>query len=296
MGAGRSGSSTLGIALGNCSGVFYAGELDNWLVRSGTPQVEDAERSAFWAQVREQLRDGAAASSLFGYESQRSIERSLSLFRVNRWPTRWRLGTRYRAVADDLFTAIARVTGDGCIVDSSHYPLRARQLQQIDGLDLRLVLLARDPRAVVASFNRRDVGEFTKSTLHTNVYLWVTHLLSMIVFMRHPRARRLFVRYEDFVADPAGVVRQVLDLAGCPSASLPDFDALAVGVPLQGNRVTRLRTLALTRGGAPVRRSPGATAVVQAPLAIALARLRPRAGARSAACCPAQLDSSDRSE
>ena len=52
MGAGRSGSTTLGITLGNCEGVFYAGELDNWLVRSGVPPVEDSERARFWSQVR----------------------------------------------------------------------------------------------------------------------------------------------------------------------------------------------------------------------------------------------------
>src|SRR5271155_2964451 len=66
MGAGRSGSTTLGITLGNCAGVFYAGELDNWLVRSGVPQVEDAERARFWSSVHEHLDDPGVASELFG--------------------------------------------------------------------------------------------------------------------------------------------------------------------------------------------------------------------------------------
>ncbi len=88
------------------------------------------------------------------------------------------------------------------VVDTSHYPLRALELQRIDGIDLYLVYLVRDPQGVVASFNRHDVGEYTKSTLHTNVYLWVTHVLSLFVFLRHPRERRLLVRHEDFVADP----------------------------------------------------------------------------------------------
>jgi len=57
MGAGRSGSTTLGITLGNCTDVFYAGELDNWLVRSGVPQVQDDERLRFWSKVRDGLED-----------------------------------------------------------------------------------------------------------------------------------------------------------------------------------------------------------------------------------------------
>jgi hypothetical protein len=275
MGAGRSGSTTLGIALGNCADVFYAGELDNWLVRSGVPQVEDSERARFWSGVRDQLEDPVRASELFGNEAQHAIERSLSLFRVRRWPTRYRLRPRYRAVAEDLYRALTRATGVTHIADTSHYPLRAFELQHIRGIDLHLVYLVRDPQGVVASFNRHDVGEYTKSTLHTNVYLWVTHLLSLFVFLRHPRDRRVLVRYEDFVADPGRVVSQILDYSDASDATLPDFAALEIGFPLQGNRVTREQTLSLKRTADSPPRSSLVTLVVQAPLMAMLSRLRP---------------------
>ena len=55
MGSGRSGSTILGLALGNCDGVFYAGELDNWLVRSGTPVLGGLERTRFWSTVRDDV-------------------------------------------------------------------------------------------------------------------------------------------------------------------------------------------------------------------------------------------------
>src|SRR5580704_12897137 len=100
MGAGRSGSTTLGITLGNCVDVFYAGELDNWLVRSGVPQVEDGPRAQFWSSVRDGLDDPGRAAALFGHEAQRAIERSLSLFRIHRWPTRRRLRRHYRGIAE----------------------------------------------------------------------------------------------------------------------------------------------------------------------------------------------------
>ncbi|HEY1450098.1 MAG TPA: sulfotransferase [Solirubrobacteraceae bacterium] len=278
MGAGRSGSTTLGITLGNCAGVFYAGELDNWLARSGTPQVEDAQRTRFWARVRGQLNDPEAAAKLFGDGPQRSIERSLSLFRVREWRTRRRLSGPYRAVCEDLFRALTQAAGEPCIADTSHYPLRARELQRLTGIDLYVILLVRDPQGVVASFNRRDVGEFTKSTLHSNVYLWVTYVLSLLVFLRHPRERRLFLRYEDFVADPGSIMRQILDLCGCPDEGLPDFGSLQIGVPLQGNRVSRTRTLALRSTAERAPRVSRLTAVLQAPLtALLRAFARPRA-------------------
>jgi hypothetical protein len=277
MGAGRSGSTTLGVVLGNCSEVFLAGELDNWLVRSGVPQVEDSERSTFWQRVLAALEDPESAAALFGTEAQRSIERSLALFRVRRWPARRRLRRRYRAVAEDLFVALTRVAETPAIADTSHYPLRAHELQQIDGIDLYLVFLVRDPQGVVASFNRRDVGEFTKSTIHTNAYLWLTHVLSLVVFLRQPRERRLFVRYEDFVADPAAVVSEILERSGRSETAPPDFAALEIGLPLQGNRLTRTRMLSLKRGADPLPRRSRLTAVLQAPLTAALALLRPRA-------------------
>src|SRR2546423_15271469 len=47
MGAGRSGSTILGVTLGNCADVFFAGELDKWLALSGKPTGEDTERVRF---------------------------------------------------------------------------------------------------------------------------------------------------------------------------------------------------------------------------------------------------------
>lgn len=71
MGAGRSGSTILGVTLGNCEGVFYAGELDKWLTRSGQPTLGGQEREQFWQRVRARV----SASDLFGYDA-RVLERS----------------------------------------------------------------------------------------------------------------------------------------------------------------------------------------------------------------------------
>ncbi|HEX3510312.1 MAG TPA: hypothetical protein VHT27_04345, partial [Solirubrobacteraceae bacterium] len=119
MGAGRSGSTILGVTLGNCEGVFYAGELDAWLARSGEPLIPGPEGDAFWADVRERV---PGAGELYGREAQRSLERSLALLRVHRWPARRRLRSAYRRIAQDLYSAIAARAGADAIVDTSHYP------------------------------------------------------------------------------------------------------------------------------------------------------------------------------
>jgi hypothetical protein len=272
MGAGRSGSTIFGVSLGNCPGVFYAGELDDWLARSGVPLLEDDERRRFWSSVREQVED---ADDLYGRESQRALERSASLFRIHMWPARRRLRAPYRRVAESVYRAIDRATGGAVVVDTSHYPLRARELQSLDRIDLHLVYLLRDPQSVVASFNRRDVAQYSKSTLTANVYLWLTNLLSVLVFLRHPPARRTFVRYEDFIADPEATVRTILERTGA-GVTPPDFGALRTGIPFLGNRLIRSEVIALRAEPARGTRSR-VTAILQAPWRPVLSRLRPNA-------------------
>jgi len=162
-------------------------------------------------------------------------------------------------------------------VDTSHYPLRARELQALDGIELNLVYLMRDPQSVVESFNRKDVAQYRKSTMTTNAYLWLTNLLAVAVFLRHPRERRLFVRYEDFLADPEAVLGDILGLLG--ASGLPaELTALRTGIPFQGNRLIQSETITLQTGTTQPRGSSLITAVLQLPWRVLLARLRPVAG------------------
>jgi hypothetical protein len=267
MGAGRSGSTILGVALGNCAGVFYAGELDKWLMRSGFSPLGGEERAAFWERVR-LLVDG---SDMFGFQA-RSLERSSALFSPRHLRARRRLRARYRRVAADLFTAVARSAGASHVVDSSHYPLRARELQAVRGIELYLVFLVRDPQAVVASFNRDDVVERRFNTSTANVYLWLTHLLATFVYLRHPRERRMVVKHEDLLADPPGILRAMLDRVGS-AAPLPDLGALHTGIPFQGNRLVRSPVVALDGPArAPARRSR-LTAIAQLPWTLAFSHV-----------------------
>ncbi len=279
MGSGRSGSTILGIALGNCENVFYAGELDNWLVRSGVPILGGLERTRFWSAVREGV---PGAADLFGNESQRHLERSSALFRIHSRRARRRLRRRYRGVTEDLYGAIARVAGVTHIVDTSHFPLRARELQALAGIDLYLIFLVRDPQSVVASFNlhvnRNDVAERRLRILSTNANLWLTHLLSVLVFLRHPRDRRMLLRHEDFLADPAGMLRHLLDRVDC-AAALPDLASLSTGFPLNGNRLIASDVVSLESQVVAPRGGSRTTALLQLPWAAVFSRLRPVARA-----------------
>ncbi len=270
MGAGRSGSTILGVALGNCEGVFFAGELDKWLVRSGEPKLKDEPRTRFWSRVAARVQDGA---ELYGHAAHGALERSSALFRRGAARTRRRLLIPYLRVMADLYRAVAETAGAEIVVDTSHYPLRARALRSAPGIELHLVMLVRDPRDVVASFAKADVAERRFSPATTCLYLLLTYAVAGWVFARQPRSRRLVLRYEHLLADPAGVVSAILANAG--STAAPP-DSLRTGVPLHGNRLLDSEVVSLQRGGGPSARSTVPVRVFARALLAALAPFGPR--------------------
>lgn len=272
MGAGRSGSTILGVALGNSDGVLFAGELDKWFARAGTPGRDDPQLRAFWQRVLDEVGD---AEDVFAGRTG-WLERSSALLDPRKWRTRRRLRARYRGVSQELYLALARISRATHIVDTSHYPLRARELQALEGIDLHLLWLVRDPQSVVASLGRSDVVERRFDVPTSNAYLWLTNLLAMFVFLRHPRERRLFVRHEDFVEDPEGVLARILSGAGC-AAQVGDLQYLRTGVPFHGNRLVDSEIVALDAAALTAARRSPVTALLQLPWRAVFATLRPAA-------------------
>ncbi len=276
MGRGKSGSTILGVTLGNCRDIFFAGELCTWLMTRGKPVLEDSQRVRFWSAVREDVD----ADGLFGDDAFDYVERALSAFRPGRWLKRRRLREQYLRVTEELYLSIANRAAVTHVVDTSHLPMRAHELRRIAGIDVYLVFLVRDVEGVVSSTMRRtgrhSVARRQRVFFKINARLWTGYLLSVIVFLRYRRDRRLLLRHEDFLADPDGVLRQILDFAGS-SAEIPDLTSLNTGIPLRGNRLTRSETVALNAEPAPPQRPSRLMRLAQRPWTLILARLQPAA-------------------
>ena len=271
MGSGRSGSTLLGVILENCAGVFYAGELDAWLRNCGKPYHVNPSRAALWQEVEQLL---TRHRHLCGDACLRWLEHSTALCRLSYFRRARLLRGAYREFNRDLYSAVSTTVGSSVIVDTSHYPLRARELRAITGLDLRVVLLVRDASSVVGSFRRTPETE-TKRLLAANAYLWLTHCLSVLVFLSHPRSKRLLIRYEDLVRNPVAAATRILRMAGSHEVySLPKD--LRTGRPLAGNRLLRapfIRIDETPRNDAPRRLT--VTSVIQLPWTVAFRFLSP---------------------
>ncbi|MCW3057596.1 MAG: hypothetical protein JWO21_1565 [Solirubrobacterales bacterium] len=90
----------------------------------------------------------------------------LGRFRRHAWCPRRRLRARYRRVAEELYNAVARAAGATHVVDASHYPSRARELQALGGIEttlaqvpLALALSRLRPAASVSSPRDHDHQE-----------------------------------------------------------------------------------------------------------------------------------------
>jgi Sulfotransferase family len=272
LGTGRSGSTILGITLGNCADMFCAGELHLWLGHEGTSPVRGAERERFWNRVRDEV----TVPPDFPHEQARWLEKSADLFRIGSWRAQRRMRAPFRRITEQLYGAVARTAGATHVVDTSHFPRRAGQLQALEGIDLYLLYIVRSPQNVVASYSRDDVEFAQFNLITTNAYLWLTHLLSLRVFLRHPRERRLLVRYEDFVAAPEAVLRDIFDCVGS-SAAVPDLKALDTGVAFEGNPTLRSGVVALERQPDRPGRGSLVTKLLNLPLTAVLSRLKPAA-------------------
>jgi hypothetical protein len=112
-----------------------------------------------------------------------------------------------------------------------------------------------------------------------NANLWLTHLLSVLVFLRHPRERRIFVRHEQFLADPEGVIGQILHSLGF-SAAVPDLTSLRPGLPLEGNVLIEEEAISVKRSTRAPVRSSRVTTLLQLPWAPVFSRLAPAATAQ----------------
>ncbi|MDX6477206.1 MAG: hypothetical protein QOH95_2717 [Gaiellaceae bacterium] len=230
-GWGRSGSTILDNVLGQVDGFFSAGELlflwrrgliEGRLCGCGRP-VRDCE---VWTRVlRGAFPDGVDAHELLRLEGNSARTRHLPLHIANRKPG----GEDYRLHLGALYASIESETGCRVIVDSSKSPAYGRVLASVPGLDVRVVQLVRDPRAVAYSWVRKkqqrdDPRRVRSMRTHgpamSSLY-WNLLNEATRVMWTSDAGKRLLVRYEDFVAHPQETVDEIVGFAGETAAALP---------------------------------------------------------------------------
>lgn len=255
MGYGRSGSTLLDVALGNCPGAVGLGALCN------LPEWIDLGRSCscgspvtacpLWGDVIERAKLRGREATLLElqnyFESPRAIPRwSMDCFDDAR-------EALYAGLLDRLFGAVEEVTGQTTFIDSSKSArdavTRVLALQRFSGRTIRAVHLLRHPSAVVWSDHKRAGSPerrrrrlpATVRAAKTGLQWSLTNLMCRVVRRRLGEERVISVRYEDLMRSPRDEIRRIADHIGLDGESVGEAMAtggeLLTGHKLGGNRL-----------------------------------------------------------
>jgi len=267
-GTGRTGSTLVGNLLGSTPGAVSIGEVrhiwtrgltQNWACGCGQP----FDSCPFWTAVLVQAFGRTANLDL---NRLRNSERRLLRLRTSPGVLRWirrpeLLQTEhgyYVDTLDRLYQAIALVSGAKIIVDSSKTPSYAALVFTLASVDLRVLHLVRDPRAVAYSWlnpkpspDRSTGAAMDRVGALKSAVLWVWwNGLSDRLWAARPDLVAIRVLYETLVAAPEVTLRSVFDhlipeMAGRSIAVQGDTAVLNMAHTVSGNP-NRMRTGAVT--------------------------------------------------
>lgn len=224
-GSGRTGSTILERALGQLDHIGAYGELryiwergygQNWPCGCGQPFHE----CAFWQAVLDDVFDGQPVPIDDVLKLNRAVDRTRHIPQIlglRRTPQ----FTEYTALLQKLYAAMVRVSGKPVLVDASKFDSTGFILSQMPGIELHVLHLVRDSRAVAFSWQRRKMHRLSdgreqpqlqRSPISAALQYLKLNLLAE--FMRFYAASYQRVRYEDFMRDPQGTVARILQPIG----------------------------------------------------------------------------------
>jgi GT2 family glycosyltransferase len=291
-GFGRSGSTLVERMLGAAPGWVNVGELVD-LARSVAPADElcgcgvPFSQCPVWTQVGElafQGWTGDVLDRLTMLHRAAARQRHLpGLLTSRREPSSALVDLR--AAYARVYRAVAEVTGSSVVVDASKGPALGQALVGAPGIDLRMLNVVRDPRAVAWSWSRHverphaTVGnaEMWRIPAHRAAAQWGALQLEMTLIQRVAGTRSARLLYEDFILDPVGSLVEVTAQLGVPlrAADLPAVEAgrveLGPSHGLSGNPGRfRSGSLALRRDDGWTRDMPTADRAVVTALTLPL--------------------------
>jgi len=223
----RSGTTIIGRILGQLNGFIDVGELmflwqsleiDGWRCGCG----ERLTDCRFWKSVATQSNNTVAGSREITrfWRSSARLRHVPKLWWFNSRPAPVVAGERTLAT---VYREIAANSSARVIVDTSKTPAYALIAKQVPEVDVYVLHIVRDPRAVAYSWLRPRPSasgitgdEFESCSTSRSAVHWVGNNVALATFVR--RAVRadhyLRIRYEDFASEPRIVTLRIVNFLG----------------------------------------------------------------------------------
>jgi hypothetical protein len=271
-GLGRSGSTLLERLIGQLPGVCAVGELVHLWERG----IRDDERCGcgerfsrcpFWEQVGKAAFGGwdeidvSRVGALRAQVDRNRFIPALARRRL-RPPARRRLA-EYTSYYARVYAAVAQVSGCDLVVDSSKHASLAFCLREAPGVDLRVLHLVRDPRAVAYSWSRQVRRPDTDRPSYMTRYSPATAAMQWNIqnaafgLLTRTGVPAMRLRYEDFTAEPERALRRVAGFAGLPAQDSYPFLTAGGGGPSGAATVTARLDGSHSVSGNPMRFTTG---------------------------------------
>ncbi|MBG0818117.1 sulfotransferase [Planomonospora sp. ID82291] len=226
----RNGSTIIGNVLNEVPGVFHVGELHFlWKNAAGRGANDSCgcglalTECPLWSEILPLGRPAgvsAEAHAATVVRRQRACVRTRHTWRVLGRGLHGAEIREHAALMTRTYRAVADLTGARVLVDSTKIPGEAALLPYLEGVTPYYVHLVRDPRAVAQSWSLPKEYCYVMPAGTSTAYWHGFNLASQAIVRRH-RERSVFLRYEEFIADPAGTIDMLLRLCGEDPAGNP---------------------------------------------------------------------------
>lgn len=244
-GLGRSGTTMLELSIATDDRVVSLGEVTHLWRRS---LLDDEScgcglafsRCTFWQTVGEVAFGGwTHVDAQRVMDLKRRLDRSLQTprLRAGLGNSTWRAEVReYASYYARIYQAASAITGCPVVVDSSKQASLPHLLRADPQIDLRVLHCVRDSRAVAYSWTKKVARPESQSDHHAfmvqysppqTALKWMQHNI-VVEGLRSYGMPVQRVRYEDWAADPRGVVERIITFTGLPRQSNDSLGARTV--------------------------------------------------------------------
>jgi hypothetical protein len=269
-GLGRSGSTLIERLIGQLPGVCAVGELVHLWERGVTDDErcgcgEPFSQCPFWELVGKAAFGGwdeIDVSRVAALRAQVDRNRFIpALARRHVRPQTRRRLTEYTSYYARVYAAVAGVSGCDLVVDSSKHASLAFCLRAAPDVDLRVLHLVRDPRAVAYSWSRQVRRPDTDRPSYMTRYSPATAAMQWNIqnaafgLLARTGCPTMRLRYEDFTAEPELTLRRVAGFAALAAQDSYPFlttDGASWSARLDGGHSVSGNPMRFTTGQVPI--------------------------------------------
>jgi len=254
-GSGRSGSTILNIILGNHPKIFGGGELQNMRKVYNKDKICSCQSALvdckLWSSVMKdwlaEIEDDTIDSGL------KKWNRFQGVFTLKAW-----MGmcfghgkntdgfNEFQESTYAFYHTLQQHCEKEVIVDISKNPLRAWALEKNPNIDLRMVHLVRDGRAVTSSLKRNAKEQRRKRPTWRAALFWII-MNRMTDFVRKRVKHNVLIKYEDFISQPEIALKKIGDMSEIDFSNISekikkgeDFNIIHV---MAGNAIRKADTI-----------------------------------------------------